>query len=87
METGTYRCRECPMQLGEVIANLESGALAHFSDREFAGRCVLVLHEHAEHLEELPPERLSQLIQDVRRAGLAIRKATGATPCSGSRAS
>lgn len=78
METGTYRCSQCAMQLGGVIARLESGALAHFSDRTFAGRCVLVLDEHAEHLEELSPERLTQLILDVRRAGRAIRQATGA---------
>ena len=80
METPeTYRCTECGLQLGDVIANLESGALAHYSDREFAGRCVLALHEHAEHLEELSPADLTQLMQDVRRAGRAIRKATGAT--------
>ena len=75
----TYRCSECALQLGDIIANFESGALAHYSDREFAGRCVLALHEHAEHLEELSPEALTQLMQDVRRAGQAIRKATGAT--------
>jgi diadenosine tetraphosphate (Ap4A) HIT family hydrolase len=79
MQRETYRCSECAMQLGGVIARLESGALAHFSDRAFAGRCVLVLDEHAEHLEELSPERLTQLILDVRRAGRAIREATGAT--------
>jgi len=78
-ETGTYRCAECGLQLGEVIANLESGVLAHYSDREFAGRCVLALHEHAEHLEELSPELLTQLMQDVRQAGRAIRRATGAS--------
>jgi diadenosine tetraphosphate (Ap4A) HIT family hydrolase len=80
METNeTYRCTECAFRLGDVIANFESGALAHYSDREFAGRCVLALHEHAEHLEELSPTDLTQLMQDVRRAGQAIRKATGAT--------
>ena len=75
----TYRCADCGLELGDVIANLESGALAHYSDREFPGRCVLALHEHAEHLEELSPEDLTLLMQDVRRAGRAIRKATGAT--------
>ncbi|MEE8164662.1 MAG: HIT family protein [Myxococcota bacterium] len=80
METPeTYRCAECGLQLGDVIANLESGVLAHYSDLEFAGRCVLALHEHAEHLEELSPTDLTQLMLDVRRAGQAIRKATGAT--------
>ena len=74
-----YRCTECGLQIGDVIANLESGALAHYSDREFAGRCVLALREHAEHLEELSPADLTQLMLDVGRAGRAIRKATGAT--------
>lgn len=77
--TQTYRCSECSFSLGDVIANFESGALCHYSDREFAGRCVLALREHAEHLEALSPEALNQLMQDVRRAGQAIRKATGAT--------
>jgi diadenosine tetraphosphate (Ap4A) HIT family hydrolase len=76
--TETYRCSECGVEIGDVIANFESGALVHYSDREFAGRCVLFLREHAEHLEELSPEALTQLMQDVRRAGQAIRKATGA---------
>ena len=75
---GTYRCAVCGLQLGEVIANLASGALAHYSDREFPGRCVLAVHEHAERLEELSPEQLTRLMLDVQRAGLAIRKATGA---------
>ena len=73
-----YRCAVCGFQVGEVIANFESGALAHYSDREFPGRCVLAVHEHAEKLEELSPERLTRLMLDVQRAGQAIRKATGA---------
>ena len=73
-----YRCRTCGFEVAEVIANLEMGALAHYSDREFPGRCVLVVHDHAEKLEELPPEQLTRLMLDVRRAGRAIRKATGA---------
>ena len=74
----SFRCAVCAMQFDEVIANFESGALAHYSDREFPGRCVLAVHEHAEKLEELSPERLTQLMLDVQRAGQAIRKATGA---------
>lgn len=74
----SYRCAVCGFQVGEVIANLASGALAHYGDREFPGRCVLAVHEHAEKLEELSPEQLTRLMLDVRRAGLAIRKATGA---------
>ncbi len=73
-----YRCAVCGFQVGEVIANLPSGALAHYSDREFPGRCVLAVHEHAERLEELTPAQLTRLMLDVQRAGLAIRKATGA---------
>jgi hypothetical protein len=52
----SYRCAVCGFRVGEVIANLASGALAHYGDREFPGRCVLAVHEHAEKLEELPPE-------------------------------
>ena len=80
METADgYHCSECGIRFGGIVASLESGALAHYSDREFPGRCVLVLHEHAEHLEELPVETFTQLMLDVRRAGRAIREVTGAT--------
>jgi diadenosine tetraphosphate (Ap4A) HIT family hydrolase len=74
----TYRCATCGFEVGEVIARLETGALAHYSDRDFPGRCVLAVHEHAEKLEELSPQQLTRLMLDVRRAGRAIRKATGA---------
>jgi len=74
----SYRCATCGMQVGEVIANLPTGALAHYGDREFPGRCVLAMHDHHEKLEELPPELFTALWLDVRRAGRAIRQATGA---------
>ena len=64
---------------GGVIAQLDSGVLAHYPDREFAGRCVLIIQEHAEHLDELPSDRFGRLMQDVRTAGRAIRRATGAS--------
>lgn len=73
-----YRCGVCGFQVGEVIAHLPSGVLAHYSDREFPGRCVLAVHDHAERLEDLPPEQLEQLWRDATRAGLAIRGVTGA---------
>ena len=73
-----FRCAVCGMQFDEVIANFESGALAHYSDREFPGRCVIAVHEHAEKLEELSPEKLTRLMLDVQRAGRAIRAVTGA---------
>jgi diadenosine tetraphosphate (Ap4A) HIT family hydrolase len=79
MQNETYHCSECGFQLPSVISQMESGPLAHFSDRTFAGRCVLALNEHAEHLEELSPEILTKLILDVRKAGRAIRSVTGAT--------
>ena len=74
-----YRCGECVFELGDVLMRFESGALCHYNDREFVGRCVLALHQHAEHLEELPPDDFAQLMRDVRLAGRAIRQATGAT--------
>ncbi|MBK7950482.1 MAG: HIT family protein [Deltaproteobacteria bacterium] len=74
----TYRCSVCSFEVGEVIAELETGDLAHYSDRDFPGRCVIVVREHAEKLEELAPEFLTRLMLDVTRAGRAIRKATGA---------
>lgn len=77
-ERDTYRCSVCGFEVGEVIARLETGDLAHYSDRDFPGRCVIVLREHAEKLEELAPEFLTRLMLDVTRAGRAIRKATGA---------
>lgn len=73
-----YRCGKCGFEVGGVIARLASGALAHYHDREFPGRCVLAYHEHAEKLDELSDEALTRLILDVKRAGQAIRQATGA---------
>lgn len=74
----TYRCAVCGFEVAEVIASLETGDLAHYSDRDFPGRCVLVARDHVEKLEELPPEQLTRLMQDATKAGRAIRRATGA---------
>lgn len=73
-----FRCAECGFEVDEVIATLPSGALAHYGDREFPGRCVLAFATHAEKLEELSESQLTRLVLDVQRAGLAIRAATGA---------
>ncbi|MCC6951245.1 MAG: HIT family protein [Phycisphaerales bacterium] len=52
--------QECEVVLGENQGNL--------------GWCVAILREHAEHMDDLPPERQARVWGDVARVARAIRR-------------
>ncbi|WP_435748741.1 HIT family protein [Microbacterium sp. PMB16] len=50
-----------------------------YSDARFPGRCIVTLNEHAEHLEDLPPDTVSSFMINVAMASRALKIATGAS--------
>jgi diadenosine tetraphosphate (Ap4A) HIT family hydrolase len=73
-----WRCEACGFAQPRPIARLRASTLALYDDARFPGRCVLVLDEHATHIEELSLERSLELALDVRQAALAVRGAARA---------
>jgi diadenosine tetraphosphate (Ap4A) HIT family hydrolase len=59
------------------IADLSESTLLLFEHQGCPGWCVLILNDHHEHLEHLPPARQTRLLADVAAAGAAIRLALG----------
>jgi diadenosine tetraphosphate (Ap4A) HIT family hydrolase len=57
------------------IADLSESALLLFEHQGCPGWCVLVVRGHDEHLELLEPGRRARLLDDLARAGLALRLA------------
>lgn len=72
-----YRCNTCGFELYHPIAALPVSTLGLYDDARFPGRCLLVLREHEEHLDQLAPEIFDRLMADIRTAMRAIRRATG----------
>lgn len=66
------RCRSGrePLAIGELA---ESFAVLS-ENQGCQGWCVLVLKEHAEHLDALPLDRQARLFEDVARIARAIRR-------------
>lgn len=73
-----YRCTTCRFELHHPIATLSASALGLYDDARFPGRCLLVLGDHAEHLDQLPSDLYHRFLADLRTAARAIRRATDA---------
>lgn len=75
-----YACRECSFEIYIPIGAFESTVVGLYDDRRFPGRCIVVLRDHYEHLDQVP-ERLALEMQrlctavgrTLRSAGLATR--------------
>jgi diadenosine tetraphosphate (Ap4A) HIT family hydrolase len=78
MASTAFRCATCGFEQARPIARLRATTLAFYDDARFPGRAVLVLDEHATHIEDLSLERARDLALDVRQAARAIRAASGA---------
>lgn len=76
--SGAWRCNVCDFTQPRPIARLRTTTLAFYDDARFPGRAVLVLAEHAELIEDLPPDTARDLALDVRQAAGAVRAASGA---------
>ncbi len=74
-----YRCDICAFDLWLPIGDLSCSSLGLYDDARFPGRCILVLHRHVEAIVDVSQMIGHQLIDDIRRAENAIRKATGTT--------
>lgn len=70
-------CPSCGFAVETPVARLSTATLGVFSDARFAGRCVLVLDQHAEHFEALPPEVAARFVADVQRTARLVRSVTG----------
>ncbi len=75
-----WSCAACDFRLWIPVhaPGLTTARVGLYDDGRFPGRCIVVLEEHHEHLDALPPEALAALWSDVARVGGAVRAVTGA---------
>ena len=78
MTTPRYACPTCGFSLWTPLAELGVSTLGLYDDVRFPGRCLLVLREHHDDLALVPAGLLRAYLDDVQRAGRAVREATGA---------
>jgi diadenosine tetraphosphate (Ap4A) HIT family hydrolase len=57
------------------IASLSEGLLFLSENQGCPGWCILILKDHHEHLELLPPQRRERFLADVTTVGAALRVA------------
>jgi diadenosine tetraphosphate (Ap4A) HIT family hydrolase len=74
----SYACFTCGFELWVPLVTLEVSTLGLYDDSRFPGRSILALHDHYEDLGNVEPDTLQRFVLDVRRAGAAIKAATGA---------
>ena len=58
----------------DFVAALPASSVFLADEQVYRGYCLLLFHEHAERLDELPIERQVQLWEDVARMASALRK-------------
>lgn len=73
-----YKCPTCGFSLWNPIAELKVSALGLYDDSRFPGRCILVLHEHAEDLIEMSLDLARAFVSDTQIAARAIQKVAAA---------
>jgi diadenosine tetraphosphate (Ap4A) HIT family hydrolase len=71
-------CSDCGFELWLPLAALSVCDVGMYDDARFPGRMIVSLREHVEHLDEVRPDLLSCLMQDVTAASTVLRKALGA---------
>jgi diadenosine tetraphosphate (Ap4A) HIT family hydrolase len=70
-------CDVCGFQLWTPIAALGVSQLSLYDDSRFPGRCILMLNDHHEELDELEEELLLKFMKDIQLASKAIKLVTG----------
>lgn len=70
-------CSTCGMSLWVPIAVLQTTRIGLYDDGRFPGRCLVMLNEHVEQLEEVPPGIMVQATADLNLLARALKRATG----------
>ena len=60
----------------DFVATLSESHVTLADEQAYRGYCILLLKDHAEHLDALPLDRQRRLWNDVTRVGSALRKVT-----------
>lgn len=69
-------CEVCGFDLYHVVTHLDVSILSLYSDARFPGRAIVALREHYSDLEEVPEGLYHRFLDDVRRAGVIIKRVT-----------
>ena len=74
----TVQCVTCGMSLWTPIAQLHETTVGLYDDARFPGRCLVMLNQHHDDLDEVDPDLAARAFADVRAVRRAIKKVTGA---------
>jgi diadenosine tetraphosphate (Ap4A) HIT family hydrolase len=58
----------------DFVTALSASSVFLADEQTYRGYCLLLLHDHADHLDEVPIARQVQLWEDVARLASALRK-------------
>ncbi len=75
----TWRCRTCHFAVWVPLARLTVSNVGLYDDARFPGRLIVTLHDHFEHLDEVPDDVALGLFGDVRTCASLLRQEFGAT--------
>jgi diadenosine tetraphosphate (Ap4A) HIT family hydrolase len=75
----SYTCGVCGFELWHFIAQFDASVVGLVDDDRFPGRCIVVLREHYDHLDEVPPALAGALFADAAAVGRVLRSELGAT--------
>lgn len=71
------KCDVCGFELWQPIASLSDSTIGLYSDVRFPGRSIVMLHEHYDHLDEVPPDTMLGFMSNVKDCIVAIKRSTG----------
>jgi diadenosine tetraphosphate (Ap4A) HIT family hydrolase len=69
-------CDVCGFQLWTPVVALGASQLSLYDDSRFPGRCILMLNNHEEELDDLDEELLLRFMKDIQLASKAIKMVT-----------
>lgn len=75
--TSSLKCERCGFWLWQPIARTAHVSAGLYDDHRFPGRCLLVWHEHVEHLDELSADEGLAFLTAIQELMVAIKGATG----------
>lgn len=75
--TDKLTCATCGFDLWIPVAELAVSSVGFYDDGRFAGRCIVMLREHYDHLDELPADAAAAFTEDQRIVGHYLRQWPG----------